>query len=591
MEARQNWPRLGKPGARYQPQQDWSSMFSTRTSDEVYSEALWRTGTGEFYPDGVDDTLQWTTETDAWVLPGLEPAALDVLDAFGPQGSAAEAAAETAATSVPLGGLAWDTYCLAPRGAVPEQAGYDRVSHARKSWSSGGRVHKRRASAPVPAPALAPAGPGLRDDFCESGHRLGLGFEFEFESGSVLECGSGSGNGSGSGSGSGSESPVLCTSPTPPTPATPAVYKYVANAQMAMQADTLKVERVNEARRLCVARMDASRAAAIAAQLRARHGTAAESAAQVTSLFEQSHVTAKLALLALEWEPRLQARRTRLEQVALAAGDASALNQVLWLDQRHERLPEQAKQFPRATVCDDPSGPHRAYTVEVRTSSGYNDFLQSLSFADLTLLRLRSLSLLRESDDRKRKNKYYEFIERKMKRPLNSFMLYRSAMMKAVSILKVCSIVTALCAELCSSVDNCDSEFDALCLLRRTILQRQNLQNSPILGSWDEYHADTSESALYSPAVHDIVSGLIEKHLYQQSATTEELLPIDPKFANQTVVAQIITLMWNAEPEEFKRHFVEFSRLEKGHHHLVYPKYKYCPMKKANTRSPGSRDL
>ena len=223
------------------------------------------------------------------------------------------------------------------------------------------------------------------------------------------------------------------------------------------------------------------------------------------------------------------------------------------------------------------------YSVEVRTSSGYNDFTTSsetgsaLGHFDFVLLKLRHMALLRESDDRKRKNKYYEFIEGKMKRPLNSFMLYRSTMMKGVAILKICSIVTSLCKTVQKELPALD-EKTVLDKILAVVNKRQHFNTSvPI---------STSE--------YQIISKIIDNQLYQFDVKKSKLVPVDPKFSNHTLLAQIITLMWNTESTDCKNRFVTFSQVEKEHHHLVYPKYKYCPVKKAQLEkleTGTSRDI
>ncbi|AGO13537.1 AaceriAGL345Wp [[Ashbya] aceris (nom. inval.)] len=357
----------------------------------------------------------------------------------------------------------------------------------------------------------------------------------------------------------------------------PAVYKYVAQAQLSMQCNTTKVEMANKAEWLPVSPMTPERSAHIIAKLQEKN-VLLDTAYEVFELFpRQNFLSQKLELLAMEFEPHFAKNRTAEETAALMAEDAVALNRHVWLNQREKRHAAQLKQFPRFTVRE--AAEHHAwpYQIEVRTSSGYNDFTaqdeqdSQLSHMDFLLMRLRHMNLLRESDDRKRKTKYYEFIEGKMKRPLNSFMLYRSALMKALSILKVVKIVTDLVRAVSKELPTLD-ERAILGLLVETVKSRRG------------------STYLESPHIPRL-SVLIDEHLYKQqdgrgsgslsmAGGVPARVPVDPKFSNHTVLAQVITLMWNSESTDCREGFVLFSKVEKNHHHLVYPKYKYCPVKK-----------
>ncbi|SCW02122.1 LAFE_0E14664g1_1 [Lachancea fermentati] len=349
------------------------------------------------------------------------------------------------------------------------------------------------------------------------------------------------------------------------------VYKYVAQAQMAMQSDTVKVEKENMYRWLSVSKMTPARREQMLKKMREK-SLSEDVASDVLSLFTQRFLDVKLEILAQEFDDKFQFQRTPAENDALDAENPDALDEFLWLNQRKKRMPVQLKQFPRFVIKNS-NNEDAPYLVEVRTSSGYNDYTSTsanqsaLTHLDFMLLRLRHLTLMRESDDRKRKNKYYEFIEGKMKRPLNSFMLYRSTMMKSMAILKVCSIVSKLCALVQTEFPQWDERF-ALEKILATVQQRHNLPR-------------TVEATL-TPKEYDIISQNIDTQLYELDINNYKLVPVDPKFSNQTVVAQIITLMWNTESESCKKAFVEFSQVEKEHHHWVYPKYKYCPIKKSH---------
>ncbi|SCU86410.1 LAFA_0E00584g1_1 [Lachancea sp. 'fantastica'] len=390
------------------------------------------------------------------------------------------------------------------------------------------------------------------------------------------------------------------------------MYKYVAHAQLAMQCGQPKNCIENQNAWLQIARISHERWRVVTDRFVQKKGSGSgdnvvvvtsrsrEVADHVLVLFSQHYVREKIAILASEHvksagargddvsdgdvesdtdtRPPQQQQKPQSLLQALQRRDLDSANNFLWLDQSVPRnTTTQAKQFPRLTVFDESchQQPNSSLApgllaVEVRTSSGYNNFTASstqnasLSEWDCDLLQLRHMSLLRESEDRRRKNKYYEFIEGKMKRPLNSFMLYRSALMKAVAILKVCSVVTDTCQ-----------------MLSQHYPQLTESQLLAVVGSV----VQNIELPFTLPVEidRDVVLAAIHATMYEPVDTTNpdsKLKPVDPKFSNQTDVAQIITLMWNTEPEDFKHRFVEFSQIEKQHHHQVYPKYKYCPVKR-----------
>ncbi|AET40392.1 uncharacterized protein Ecym_5659 [Eremothecium cymbalariae DBVPG len=359
----------------------------------------------------------------------------------------------------------------------------------------------------------------------------------------------------------------------------PAVYKYVAQAHLSMQCDTTKIEIENKADWLPISPMTPERSSHIISKLQEKKNVLLDTVYEVFELFPQQHfLPEKLEILALEFEPYFAKMRNAEETSAIISEDSTALNRWMWLNQRRKRCSNQLKQFPRFTVreaVDDDGSP---YQIEVRTSSGYNDFTStssstsSLSHLDFLLLRLRHMNLLRESDDRKRKTKYYEFIEGKMKRPLNSFMLYRSSLMKALSILKVVKIVTDLVGVVQKEFQSLD-EYTVLKFLSETVKSRRGL-------AFEQLPHMQRLSEIINEQLYRQNDSRIGNGAHTAPSTIQERVPLDPKFSNHTVLAQVITLMWNSESSRCREEFVKFSKVEKSHHHMVYPKYKYCPVKK-----------
>ncbi|KAH3899005.1 uncharacterized protein SCDLUD_004426 [Saccharomycodes ludwigii] len=288
-----------------------------------------------------------------------------------------------------------------------------------------------------------------------------------------------------------------------------------------------------------------------------------ENIKSILNLLNQSHLELKLKILAKEFGQQNTAKLKNGEHP----------DDWLWLNQKYPRKENQLKQFPRLIISDTKRNSSKYYNIEVRTSSGYNEYNID-SELEIDLLNLSNMTLLRESDDRKRKTKYYELIEKKMKRPLNSFMLYRTSVIKALCLLKVVSVVTQLVTLLKLYIppaqDDLDEEEEELYYLNKIyymVLKRREV------GSGTVYSND-KESQL--------ISSLIDSQLYEFDADKNVSVPIDPKFSNNSILTQVITLLWNTEDSKVKEQFTHFSQLEKLHHHRVYPKYKYCPLKRKN---------
>lgn len=345
------------------------------------------------------------------------------------------------------------------------------------------------------------------------------------------------------------------------------IYKYMTQARLSMQSGTTKLKVKNKSQWLTLSKMTDSRKNKILDVLKKKN-IANETAFQVFELFPQKNVSKKLEILAVEFGRYYAKLHNTLEELKhIESNDIEKLNRFLWLDQSQERSESQLKQFPRCIVKDSLNQEDEPFSIQVRTSSGYNDFSEDISQDDLNLLKLRHMPLLRESDDRKRKTRYYEFIEGKMKRPLNSFMLYRSAVMKSLAILKIVKSVSELMADV-----NCKyPSWDESTCLNNILLTVRNRAGKVPPGEM-----------LLGPSELNTISALIEDNLYEKTRNPSSYTrkPIEPVFSNHTVLAYVITTMWNTETENVRGQFVSFSKKEKEHHQLVYPKYKYTPVKK-----------
>lgn len=354
------------------------------------------------------------------------------------------------------------------------------------------------------------------------------------------------------------------------------VHKYISQTQLSMQCDSLRIEVENKHKWLSISPMTDSRMSYIIDKLKEKK-VKLDTAYEVFDLFPQNYLNLKLEILSLEFDHYFVNFRSKEENDALQSKDTMKLNECIWLDQRKKRSSSQLKQFLRAIIKNGPVSD--SVLVEARTSSGFNNFTESsttdaeLTDSDFYVLKLRHMNLLKESNDRKRKTKYYEFIEGKMKRPLNSFMLYRSSVMKALPILKLTLIITDLVSILTDKLKEAD-EYKVIDLILQTVKNR---------------HGITMDHEV-EPSIIKIISDLIESKLYRLDDASNPV-PINPKFSNHTVLAHVITLMWNTETLDCREGFIQFSRLEKDHHHTVYPKYKYCPVKKVKSEESEDKHV
>ncbi|KAG0675678.1 hypothetical protein C6P41_002570 [Kluyveromyces marxianus] len=274
-------------------------------------------------------------------------------------------------------------------------------------------------------------------------------------------------------------------------------------------------------------------------------------------------------------EARKDAIGTMKEFALLNEKDLEGLNSYIWLKQHIKRTDEQLKTFPRCIISDSVSCTENpSFVVQVRTSSGYNDFTKELlNSDDINLLKLRHMVLLRESDDRRRKNRYYQFTENKLKRPLNNFMIYRSAVIKSLSILRVINLATKLVKETNSVFQNWN-EKQCIAAIKMVIQLRGN--------------SDLRDRIKLPEQTVNYISQIIDKTLYEypmanstgQYAVANTHQPKEPIYSNNTVLSHVVTEMWKTEGEEIKKRFAAFSKVEKAHHNSVFPKYKFIPVKK-----------
>ena len=139
--------------------------------------------------------------------------------------------------------------------------------------------------------------------------------------------------------------------------------------------------------------------------------------------------------------------------------------------------------------------------------------------------------------------------------------------MKSLAILKIVKSVSELMADV-----NCKyPSWDESTCLNNILLTVRNRAGKVPPGEM-----------LLGPSELNTISALIEDNLYEKTRNPSSYTrkPIEPVFSNHTVLAYVITTMWNTETENVRGQFVSFSKKEKEHHQLVYPKYKYTPVKK-----------
>ncbi|CCH46350.1 Transcription factor [Wickerhamomyces ciferrii] len=168
-----------------------------------------------------------------------------------------------------------------------------------------------------------------------------------------------------------------------------------------------------------------------------------------------------------------------------------------------------------------------SFEIICRTSSGYDT---PVSEANNVLSGLRHLPILKDHINYKL---YEELVSNgkpkdgKVKRPLNQFMLYRTAMIRAASIFKVAEFI----------------KTDDLNELNRI---EQELISNP------------------------------------KSKILDEIVGVQPKLDHHTT-AQVIALLWKTEDPQVLQKFSNFAQIEKETHSKVYPNYKFNPQKKNST--------
>ncbi|OWB68049.1 hypothetical protein B5S33_g3794 [[Candida] boidinii] len=158
-----------------------------------------------------------------------------------------------------------------------------------------------------------------------------------------------------------------------------------------------------------------------------------------------------------------------------------------------------------------------------------------------------------------------------IKRPLNSFMLYRSSMVRAAILLNLC---------------NCMTNFLQKEIVRCGDIVKYDFSPKMDLSSKIPNGLNYYPRKDYDPISERLLLEKIETKLnYSDIDQRQEViecirLQLQHSKVNHHVLLHIISSMWKTETSFSKGKFQELSNLEKDIHSLCYPNYRYIPNKK-----------
>ncbi|GMF68570.1 unnamed protein product [[Candida] boidinii] len=159
-----------------------------------------------------------------------------------------------------------------------------------------------------------------------------------------------------------------------------------------------------------------------------------------------------------------------------------------------------------------------------------------------------------------------------IKRPLNSFMLYRTSMVRAAILLNLCNCMTSfLQKEIVRCGDIVKYDFST---------KRYRLSKIPTgLNYYPRRDYDPIAERLL---LENIEAKLNCPDIEQRQEVIESIrMQLQHSKVNHHVLLHIISSMWQTETSFSKGKFQELSNLEKEIHSLCYPNYRYIPNKKS----------
>ncbi|OWB59761.1 hypothetical protein B5S32_g3488 [[Candida] boidinii] len=159
-----------------------------------------------------------------------------------------------------------------------------------------------------------------------------------------------------------------------------------------------------------------------------------------------------------------------------------------------------------------------------------------------------------------------------IKRPLNSFMLYRTSMVRAAILLNLCNCMTRfLQKEIVRCGDIVKYDFST---------KRYRLSKIPTgLNYYPRRDYDPIAERLL---LENIEAKLNCPDIEQRQEVIESIrMQLQHSKVNHHVLLHIISSMWQTETSFSKGKFQELSNLEKEIHSLCYPNYRYIPNKKS----------
>lgn len=188
------------------------------------------------------------------------------------------------------------------------------------------------------------------------------------------------------------------------------------------------------------------------------------------------------------------------------------------------------EKLPRLNLKENADG----FEIVCHTSSGYD---ASVKEDETVLSGLRHLNILKDHINYKTYDELASSLQamfkasnskdEKVKRPLNQFMLYRTAMVRAANIFKIVEMV------------------------------KEN-KSTELMKMYDELKKNPESKLL------------------------DEIVDAQPKLDHH-MTAHVIALLWTTESQAVKDQFAQFAKIEKEVHLKVFPNYKFNPQKRNST--------
>lgn len=209
----------------------------------------------------------------------------------------------------------------------------------------------------------------------------------------------------------------------------------------------------------------------------------------------------------------------------------------------------------------------------------------------------------------KRKRKHQQEIKNYIKRPSNSFMLYRNSMLKSLIILIILNILKGIILQYCEILSSSKNMMDEippelenliLQLIKNDLLKQrksnflyfQNTENKILnqIYSRNDYLLKNLKIENFrseykkSENIRKLVIQKFQKSI--NSRTKEISSPNTDLNYNYAIVCHVISFLWISESDKIKEKFKFFSDIEKNIHKEQFPSYKFNPRKNRSKSFP-----